>query len=401
MTMRFPLPRRSTSFAIFLAAAATPFASGRTPALGQDATGQRPVLSLPQAAEAGREGAKVYNFYSENGKIVRELGPGEVVIVRGTHDGGMLQVEIPGGFPCFVHSDFAEAGEKPGTILVKASGVNLRPAPSSSPDAYPIGQVGKGTVLRLLEVRPDRWYRVLSPPDFTAWVSASSVTLLGPPEGQRARIEAAAAAVENEWKPVAERMAKDLESQKNEKAASDALAKGDRLLTGLAANWNPATAADARAAFQEAAAKSGEAATKTAVKERIDKLEALEKLEREQAAARELAEKHAETSRKAAADMERKAEELRLAKDASGPRPNIARRFAAIGWIQRQNAAPISPLYRLEKGGIDLFQLACPSGRYDLDSFLGKEIGIQGKILENEGRVPKTLVIERIEILSN
>ena len=82
-------------------------------------------------------------------------------------------------------------------------------------------------------------------------------------------------------------------------------------------------------------------------------------------------------------------------------RKDIRKRFEAIGWVERAAGAPAVPEFRLAKGGIASFVLTCPSGRYDLVAFLGKEVGIKGKVLENEGRVPRMLVVERLEILSN
>ncbi|HET6201835.1 MAG TPA: hypothetical protein VFI25_03405 [Planctomycetota bacterium] len=378
-----------------LASAAASSAPAQDPAAA-------PAVPLPQAAEAGPNGARVFNLFSENEKVLRELKAGEIVVVREQQGRDWYRVEVPGGFPCFVHSDFTAQGEKSGTIVVTGSGVNLRATPSSGPGApYPIGQVGKGTVLRLLEARADRWNRVLSPPDFLAWVPSASVKLLGSPEGHRARIEAAAAAVEAEWKPLADRLAKEQESREKEKEAAEVLAKGDRVLTGLAAKWSPEGAGEARAAFEEVAKRTGEDSVKAAVKDRLSRLEALEALEREKEAARLLREKQAEAERRAAEEISRKADDLRRAAEASSPPPDIRRRFESIGWIQRASAAPASPEFRLEKGGIVYFALSCPSGRYDLGSFQGKEVGIKGKILENEGRVPKMLVIERLEVLSN
>ena len=359
------------------------------------------ALPLPQVAEAGPKGARVLNLFSEDGKVVRELKPGEILIVREQQGRDWYKVEIPGGFPCFIHSDFTAEGEKPGTLVTTGSGINLRPLPSSAPDAYPIAQVSKGVVLRLLEARSDRWNRVLSPPDATAWASAASLKLLGPPEGHRARLDAAAAAAETEWKSIADRLAKERVTREQEKEASEVLAKGDRILTGLAAKWSPEGAGQARAAFEEASKKSDLDATKTAVKDRLTRLEALEALEREKEEARKLAEKQEELQRRASEEITRRAEQGRAAIEAGAPPPDIRKRFEAIGWVERSAGAPAVPEFRLAKGGIASYVLTCPSGRYDLAGFLGKEVGIKGKVLENEGRVPRMLVVERLEILSN
>src|SRR5262245_26814261 len=360
-----------------------------------------PSLPLPQVAEAGPKGARALNLFSEDGKVVKELQPGELVVVREQQGRDWYRVEIPGGFPCYIHSDFTAEGEKPGTLVTTGSGINLRPLPSSAPDAYPIAQVGKGVVLRLLEARSDKWNRVLSPPDATAWASAASLKILGPPEGLRARLDAAAAAAETEWKSIAERLGKERQTREQEKAASDVLSKGDRILTGLAAKWSPEGAAEARAAFEEAAKKSDVEGTKTAVKDRLTRLEALEALEREKEEARKLAQRQEELQRRQADEITRRAEQGRAAIDAGAPPPDIRKRFEAIGWVERTAAAPAVPEFRLAKGGIASYVLTCPSGRYDLVSFLGKEVGIKGKVLENEGRVPRMLVVERLEILSN
>ncbi|MGH7151211.1 MAG: hypothetical protein ACREIU_10950, partial [Planctomycetota bacterium] len=114
-----------------------------------------------------------------------------------------------------------------------------------------------------------------------------------------------------------------------------------------------------------------------------------------------LGERQAEAQRRAAEEITRRAEQGRAAIEAGAPPPDIRKRFEAIGWVERVAAAPAVPEFRLAKGGIASYVLTCPSGRYDLVSFLGKEVGIKGKVLENEGRVPRMLVVERLEILSN
>jgi hypothetical protein len=227
------------------------------------------------------------------------------------------------------------------------------------------------------------------------------VNLLGPPESARARLDAAAAAVEAEWKPIAEKIAKDWEARRREKEAGAALARADGRLAALGANYDPAAAAEARAALAEAAEKGADEKSRSAARDRLTRLDALEAIEKERKAAAELRARHDETTRKAAAEVERKAEEIRKAQEAAAPRPDIRRRFDAIGWVVRATAPPGIPIYRLEKGGVFLYAVSCPSGRYALESYVGKEVGLRGKILDNEGRVPKGIQIERLEVLSN
>ena len=68
-----------------------PILSALLACLSPKGTAQDPPSSpsFPQVAEAGSTGARVLNIFSEDGKLVRELQPGALVVVRRERIGGV------------------------------------------------------------------------------------------------------------------------------------------------------------------------------------------------------------------------------------------------------------------------------------------------------------------------
>jgi hypothetical protein len=81
-------------------------------------------------------------------------------------------------------------------------------------------------------------------------------------------------------------------------------------------------------------------------------------------------------------------------------------RFTLRGRLERFQGPDGSRVYRLRRGANASADLTCPSGRYDLELFVGCELGLIGsKESDNAaelaaGDVPFALVVERLEVLS-
>jgi hypothetical protein len=68
----------------------------------------------------------------------------------------------------------------------------------------------------------------------------------------------------------------------------------------------------------------------------------------------------------------------------------------AVGWLSGARGSGTSVYLR--KGGRITFRLSCPDGRYRLQDFAGREIGVCGKIVESTGIAP-LVEVESLEIL--
>jgi hypothetical protein len=391
---------------------------GPSRALGQDA----PVPELPAAAEAGPDGARIWNIYSENGKVLRTLKPGEPCIVRervpvdrGGKPGAWLKVEVPGGLPCFVHEEFVTETAEPGLLEVRGSRVNLRPIPSSGIDAYPVGQVARGIRLRLLEKLEKGWFRVLSPAGITAWADEGELRSFGPVDAARSRIEEAAAKVEEEWRAALAHGAEPAEpapsgettpstSGEPQAQGSDpgqALRRADEGYRALQSAWDPEKAKAVRQDLEIALKAATEEDARQSIQARLDRLDLLDAIEKARIDAEELLARQRQLEKDAAESVLRKAEEIARANEAVLGGKDIRRQFDAYGWVVRTNAPPGRPVYRLDRGGLYLYEIESSNGRYDLAAYVGREVGVRGRVLQEPGMVPARFEVTRMEIISN
>ena len=53
-------------------------------------------------------------------------------------------------------------------------------------------------------------------------------------------------------------------------------------------------------------------------------------------------------------------------------------RFQARGWLEKQVQAGMPARYAVTWGGREMAEIACGNGRYEVDSFIGCEIGVLG-----------------------
>ncbi|MBK8098575.1 MAG: hypothetical protein IPK26_15805 [Planctomycetes bacterium] len=74
-------------------------------------------------------------------------------------------------------------------------------------------------------------------------------------------------------------------------------------------------------------------------------------------------------------------------------------RFAAIGWLRHEKPLGGIGRYLIEQGGQTLFVVACSSGRYDLQVFVGREVGLIGPKRSPSGQELRILDVEKIEVL--
>lgn len=377
-----PLP----AFVLFAASAA-----------GQGATPQQPVTVYPTAVEAKGAGVKLMSLYDENAPAIRELAPGEILIAHG-EKAGWVQVEVPGGFPCWVFGQYVDETGELGIAIVKSDRVNLRAIPSSEKN-YPIGQVNKGDQLRVLDHKGD-WVKVLAPSSIHAYVKASSTTVLGDPARVRQRIQELEAAAEAQWKERLALLERQREEQKRRAEAKAAFDTADAALMQEKAKAVNADFSRVRAMLSEASRHPGaDEGIQAKVKDRIDLIEALEALIREKAGAAELERRSKEMEEKLRGAREKALEEAQERIRFSDP-DRLRGRYDGAGWLKRSLSLTRGNVYTLEKGGITLFEIIDPQGRYDLTDYLGHEIGVRGRTMRFPGATVQTIEITKLEVLA-
>ncbi len=342
----------------------------------------------------------ILNLSDEKGKEIARPPTGQLVAVFKEAPSGWLEVEVPGGFAVWVYGRYLLPTAEAGLYEVTGNAVNLRPGPSSdlSNDVtnFPLPQrLQVGDKLRVIELQDpakplsDTWVRVWSPPGVRGCVKSSLVEGLSPAEDGASLWSAALAALPA-VPPVRATQARSQEPSEAERREAEARAALEEARTALererakeTPDYDPV-----EVALNSVVARGGayaiearaELRTLTSLREayglKVD-------LERERA-------------RRASEVLERQQDVW----DKSKQKDPLGGVFAARGVIERRtNAEGIARFYLRFGGGISC-ELACASGRYDLSTFAGTEVGVHGsEITSRTGELP-TFEVARLEILT-
>jgi hypothetical protein len=292
---------------------------------------------------------------------------------------------------------------------VLGDGVLLR-AVATSKNNFPLSKVNRGDEVRILG-REGEWYHVLSPPAATAWILRADIERAGTVEELRSRLDEAASARDLLWRSsnrAAEPSSAPAPSG-SEPAEGAAPASIDDLerrvreavggpggvdLTALRAEVVNATTSSDADVKARAAALLGSIEKLAADRNEIDK----------RARLRTEVEKEKEQLLATIEEQRKRIDELK-AEEPAEEEPL----FDAIGWIEKTSNNPFginSPYpYRLVRGGQTLFYLMSPAGhgrkgKYELRDFVGKHIGIKGRIQNPGGITYRVMVIDRLEVLA-
>jgi hypothetical protein len=412
--------------------AATAFAQVTTPdAAPVAAQNQDEPPARVRYLAAGATGAKARNLPDANAAVVLDVPAGSVLAVYGER-AGWSEVEAPGGFRVWVFGEYVKPSGETGVLEVSASGVNQRPAPSSSAEAYPLKPtLTRGSRVRFVrrqdETKPlaEDWLEVFSAPGTRAWVATTELDALA--AGQDGAALWAKAVVEAGQRPAiaipgatlaAATPKSDAKKEKSgdtsnasktdDKAAKSAPEKAremirtaDKKLDAERAKLKAGGAPDfqgVRKLYEEATLYAG--ADKDLADTLANRLAEVDTLADADDLRREMERKMAETE-SAKSDRDRKV------KEAAAIRDVFAGRFDARGWVEKVTFAGQPTSYRLRFGGDVVAEIVCNSGRFDLDSFLNFDVGVNGLELRREqpgatgiANKPRVIDARRIEVLA-
>lgn len=348
---------------------------------------------------------------------LRDLKSGEPLIVVGKQ-GLLYEVEVPGGLTAWVYSAYCKDGKEAGTVETIEDGVNLRPEPRSDARAVPIARARRGQTFVMIERKGD-WIKIVTPDDVHGFVLSSEVTITNdPPSKREAEIVAARRWVDDlrenavkaeearraEEKKRLEEEAKRREEAARENSAREKLRLGTDLIRGLADDTARARAEAYFKSAEELAkdlpAKSIEsiAAEITRGRERIQHLAFVESEKRTE---EELLKKEREDKLKEAGDRQKRLEESYNKIKDPKPVDAFGARFSGMGWLRKERILGRSVAYYIERGGKLQFYVTCPTGRYNLDDYVGRELGLLGKVKQAEDLPARSIEVDQIEILSN
>lgn len=343
------------------------------------AQGGSTELRLPERfVRVAEGGAQIRNLDDPKGVVVRALRGGDLLGVRGERD-TWLKVEPPGGLEVWIFGEFVKPSGSPGWLEVTGNNVNLRPLPHSQASSFPLEQrLHRGERVRMIERQDptkaleEDWVRIQTPPGIWGWVAASSTQALPADFDARAAWNTAASssAAPGATTPAA--------GQAQPVAARPAAAQGAQAQLDQAHQLYAAEAPKAkpdwqrvRQAYLDVLETDSQSSVAEVARGRLAELETrLEVARLASDMARERDERETE--------LARLRKELEASTLKSDP---LWGRYDARGWLEREKRFNEPVRYILRWGGDRTAEVACETGRYDLELFVGHELGLVGRVL--------------------
>ncbi len=403
------------SVGLTAARAQTPVAAGAAPAAQEPAPTKEKAKYL-RYLRVGSSGTQSRNLGDANGVGLGRLAPGTLVAVY-EERGDWLECEVPGGFEIWVYGKYVSASAEAGMLEINGSDVRARPMPSSGPESYPLQpNLARGDRVRLIarndSTKPlaEDWVKVYSPPGVRAYVSKAECEALtlgmdGAAAWANAVLEAnkrgsvgvlpvsiaiPAAA------PGAALGAAPVTGDLSPQEAMEELSRADAALTRERGAAKP-DLTGVRAQYERVFNSAKEGATKDMAKRGLAEVDALIEAHAIRAAL------SAERERFEQETLKRQVALAEAAKD----KDIFSGRFDSRGWVEKRTVPGMEPTFLLRWGGDQTAEIICNSGRYDMATFLGYEVGISGRELRSYtpgdiGRVavPRLIDAARIEVIS-
>jgi hypothetical protein len=180
------------------------------------------------------------------------------------------------------------------------------------------------------------------------------------------------------------------------KAAVDKLAEAEKLMTAARASENP-DFGPAKSAYHAVIEEAPSGASAGTAQARLDEIAIREEIQRLKLEKSSYEKQRTEKL----ADAESKLREINRRQDP------LWGRLQARGWLESEVKPGALPRYVLRWGGKDVAEIVCASGRYDLQRFVGFEVGVIGvtqrAAVEGTSDLPGTpaqIDATRLEVIS-
>ncbi len=346
---------------------------------------QEPAKSPVSHVRAKEGGATLRNLADAKGEVVLQAPAGALMAVY-SERAGWLEVEPASGMKVWIFGAYLKRTGTPGLAEITANNVRMRPLPSSDEKSFPLPmKLDRGERVRVIAradpVKPlgEDWVQVWSPAGARAFIAALETAPLAAGEDPRAAwasaIQEAQAAIPvvelalpSERAPsVKTSEAAARKSEPKAHPAVDRLGEAEKLMATARAAENPDFAA-AKAAYQHVVAQSPQGASAGTARARLDEIAIREEIHR-----LKLDKESYEKQR-----VEKLSEAEAKLREVAKRQDPLWGRFQARGWLEREIKPGELPRYVVRWSGKEVAELACGSGRYDLDTFVGYEIGVLG-----------------------
>jgi hypothetical protein len=365
--------------------APAPSATGTTPAATPAASTPAPAAAVTQGspmASVIAASASLRVWPTANSPVYEGSLNKDAVVRVGRSDAGFREVLLPIGPIGYVHKNFANEPTAEGKVAIKTKSVAFRYRPKSG--EAPVSTLVEGTELWVVGEQDD-WWKVRNAGS-SCWVLETEIQVFdNPPDTMTlahaefektqkgevgARIESIAKAAE----------ALKIRAERREKLAaiqtdfSKELKKSPReqKFEGIAA-----------ATDELLAQVQGDAELKPMAEELKRRVGAQQWVV-EATAARDAQPKPVEGVRDVPPVIV----------------PDALDRFQAVGFLRWTKGFTGPGRYVVEKGGKQLFEVTCQSGRYDLSLFVDCEVGLIGASRRPNFESLRVLDVEKVEVLA-
>lgn len=388
----------------------------------QEAAGDDPpAAAVPDVARwvsAGSGGAVLRNLADLQGLDLLRAPAGTPLAVHRTN-GDWLLVEPPGGMPVWAFGRFFAETPEDDVLVVTANAVNMRPRPSSEVSSFPLlsrlhGQDRVHLIRRQdesLELEED-WLQLWSPPGAAAWVHTGEVADLADRAlaAERWHGVLAQGGLPLPATPGGEPGVSgepsdtdDVDVTSTEEARAALLEAETRYAQRRPDAVTVAECALLEAAFQRVLELEAEGPAAMVATRRLELVAALRKAAELRAT---LEEERLRRERELIARQEEIWEQARR-------RDPLSHRFDARGVLARHSAPNRLDRWFLtwrDATGtvVDVCEVVCRTGRFDLDLFAGCELGVMATTLQSvrvetgaEDASPRVLDVARIEVISS
>lgn len=410
---------------VVCAGGASSASAAQAPA-GAQAPGAQVPSAGPRFVRVGANGAKLFNLADKSAEVVLKASAGTLLQVHGER-AGYLDVSTPGGLEVWVFGEYAAPAGEPGMIEITGNGVSMRPLPMSNEKSFPLAQrLMKGDKVRFVgrndPSKPfeEDWIHVVSPASAHAWAIASETTPLAAGEDgsalwmaaernvlanapiiavpRTAKADVKAPEKSASAPKVADKAPMKTDSSKTDTAAdakpekpkaaqasapSDALANAEKLMEAARKADRP-DFAPAKLAYKRIVETSPSGAAADTARVRLQEIDAREELIALQADAQK-------TEAMREEEIAKKNAELREASLYQDP---LWGRFQARGWLEKDGER-----FVIRWANKRTADVVCSQKRYDLNAYVGFEIGVVGA-QSRAGQSGTVVDVSRIEVLS-
>jgi hypothetical protein len=328
-------------------------------------------------------GVTIRNLADVHGLPIVDAPEGALLAVHG-ETAGWLEVDVPGGLPVWVFGRYLREVEgTPGVLEVTNNNVNMRPRAGSDVNNFPLGTrlVAGDQVAEITREDPTKpleetWVQIWAPPAACGWVQAErTVPLVDGEIGPELWLAAETALASGEV-PTGRGTAARTEPREAAaptpaslriEEAQAAIALADELFAVERERAAPDFEA-LRDAYRRALEPDTGGAFTALVDQKLATVDTLEEIVRTRA----LLEEERVARRR---EHERRQREQW---DRLRERDPFYGRFAVRGVLESFQDSQGRRTYRVVRGGEAQAVVTCTSGRYDLELFVGRELGLDG-----------------------